>query len=355
MLPAPSFILLLFTATILEASTVRKIYVAGSGLDMFSLAETVTEVIRLSGLAKPHILYVGTATYDDPWPFHEQTKGFAERGCRVSALNVAWLQPSATELKTSFATADVILLSGGNTLFAADRWVKLGIDVLMKQALNDGAVLSGGSAGFISLCNGGHSDSMAPDSYKNPPGPLLNPSAEARVVVDANWAYIRAPGIGIINSLCCPHYDMTGSNGVHRAVDFAAMLQRHSGEDAIGVDNFAALVITGDSYRVISRAGKPGSAGPDGSFVANRTGVPAVWRLRTDSESGVLVRTLVPVMGELAAILVPPRYLAPETQLAVARQQNPDDGHPADWNSTGSATLVGSAVRYLRRNPGWWH
>jgi dipeptidase E len=348
-------LLLLVAATFLVEveGTPRKIYAAGSGIDMFSLPETVGEVIRLSGMAMPHILYIGTATYDDPWPMHEQTNGFAERGCRVSALNVAWLQPSAAELKDSFAAADVIHLSGGNTLFAVDRWLKLGIDGYIKQALADGKVLSGGSAGFISLCNGGHSDSMEPDSYKNPPGPLLNPSAEARAAVDANWAYIRAPGLGILNSLCCPHYDVTGSNDVHRAVDFAAMLQRHSGEAAIGVDNFAALVIVGESYRVISRAGKPGSAGPDGGFVANRTGVPAVWRLRTDLKSGALVRTLVPPTGVVAAILVPPLYFAPETQLAVARGQNPDDGQPPEWNATRTVGPVGNMSR--RRDPGWWH
>ena len=46
--------------------------------------------------------------------------------------------------------------------------IKLGIDKLMIKALDNGTVLSGGSAGFISLCNGGHSDSMEPDSFKNP-------------------------------------------------------------------------------------------------------------------------------------------------------------------------------------------
>lgn len=127
--------------------------------------------------------------------------------------------------------ADLMIVSGGNTLFAVDRWVKLGVDKLIKAAVNRGAVISGGSAGFISLCNGGHSDSMDPDSFKNPPGPLFNNSVEVRDAVDANWAYIRVPGLGILDNLCCPHYDMTGSNGVHRSEDFTKMLASHSGED----------------------------------------------------------------------------------------------------------------------------
>ena len=97
-----------------------------------------------------------------------------------------------------------MIVSGGNTLFAVDRWVKLGVDNLIKAAVNRGAVISGGSAGFISLCNGGHSDSMDPGSFKNPPGPLFNNSVEVRDAVGANWAYIRVPGLGILNTLCCP-------------------------------------------------------------------------------------------------------------------------------------------------------
>ena len=249
----------------------------------------------------------------------------------MKALNVAWESPQKAELQAAFAATDIILVSGGNTLFAVDRWVTLGMDAMMKDAVDRGVVLSGGSAGFISLCNGGHSDSMEPDSYKNPPGPLLNASSAAKAAVDANWAYIRVPGLGIIDSLCCPHYDMTGTNGVHRAVDFTKMLAHHSGEGAIGIDNWAALVIDGDHYHLVSRAGYPGSVAADGSFSVNRTGTPGMWRVGINGATGALERTLAPTSGAVADLLVPPRYIAEDTQLAVARGQNPDDGLPAAW------------------------
>jgi len=35
----------------------RKIYAAGSGLDMLSLPETVNEILELSGKEKPNVLY----------------------------------------------------------------------------------------------------------------------------------------------------------------------------------------------------------------------------------------------------------------------------------------------------------
>jgi len=218
----------------------RRIYAAGSGHDMLGLAETTAEIVALSNQTHPRVLYLGTATYDEPSAMDDQTKGFAARGCPVASLSIAWRAPPHSELAAAFDSADIVVISGGNTLFAVDRWVRLGVDALMRTANARGVVLAGGSAGFISLCNGGHSDSMEPDSYKNPPGPLLNSSAAAKAAVDAAWAYVRVPGIGVLDSLCCPHFDMTGTNGVHRAVDFSTIQgARHLGEFAIGIDNCA--------------------------------------------------------------------------------------------------------------------
>ena len=47
------------------------------------------------------------------------------------------------------AAADIIVVSGGNTLFAVTRWRRLGVDVLLREAMERGAVLCGGSAGAI--------------------------------------------------------------------------------------------------------------------------------------------------------------------------------------------------------------
>lgn len=315
----------------------RRIYVAGSGVDMLSQKETIAEIIALSGKPSPRVLYIGTASYDEPSAMASQTQGFREQSLTVNTLDVAWRNASTAAMAVSFAVADIIVTSGGNTLFAVDRWQLLGIDVLLAAALERGAVLSGGSAGFITLCTGGHSDSMSPETYKNAPGPLFNSSAAIESHVDASWAYIRAPGIGVLDTLCCPHYDMTGSNGVPRADDFTRMLQHHSGETAFGLDNWAALSVDGDEYTLIARAGHNGSVLADGSFSPARLGTPGAWQLRVDPETGALERTLVPPRGHLAALIVRARYVAPDSQLAVARAQNPDDGRPAAWNVTNTA------------------
>lgn len=110
----------------------------------------------------------------------------------------------------------------------------------------------------------------------------------------------------------------------------------------------AALVVDGDSYRLVSRAGYPGSVARDGSFSANRTGVPGMWRLRVDATSGELERSLAPAHGAVAALLEPPRFVVDDAQLAVAREQNPDDGRAAAWNTT-------EGLAHTRRGPYWWN
>eukprot|EP00928_Gymnodinium_smaydae_P026364 TRINITY_DN20735_c0_g1_i1.p1 TRINITY_DN20735_c0_g1~~TRINITY_DN20735_c0_g1_i1.p1 ORF type:complete len:348 (+),score=44.49 TRINITY_DN20735_c0_g1_i1:45-1088(+) len=321
--------MLFFVAAVdVKGTTSRKIYAAGSGLDMLSQAETVREIIALSGKKAPRVLYLGTATYDAAGPGKTQTQSFHDAGCAVSALNVAVESPSVEEMRPLFEKADIVLVSGGNTLYAHDRLVKLGVDRLIREALAKGTVMCGGSAGGIIWFDGGHSDSMEVESYKNAPGPLLNPSMSKQEM--EAWAYIRVPGLSILPGLFCPHYDMTESNGALRASDFTGMLQRHSGETGIAIDNWGAIVVDGDSYRVISRQGKPGSHGADGEFVSNRTGVPGAWKLKINNEDGSLQRTPVPVQGKVNDLFTPAKYIVQSNMLPVARAQNPDDGRKPD-------------------------
>merc|ERR1711871_772795 len=310
-----------------SSSPLRKIYAAGSGLDMLSQPDTVSEIITLSGKSNPKVLYVGTATYDTESARDTQTRSFIAQGCTIDNLDVALTAPSADAMAAQVRAADVVLVSGGNTLFAVDRWVKVGLDALLHEAVNNGTVLCGGSAGGIVWFDGGHSDSMESSSYKNPPGPFLraNPSPAEL----ANWAYIRVPGVSIVPGLFCPHYDVTESNGVLRSSDFTGMLQRHSGEYGIGVDNWGALMVHGDRYTVISRKGKPGSVDANGHFTKNNQhGRPGAWLLEIDQSDGSLKRTLVPDTGFVSDLLRPARFIAQSEQLPVARGQNPDDGLP---------------------------
>lgn len=84
--------------------------------------------------------------------------------------------------------------------------------------------------------------------------------------------------------LVCPHADKIQSNGVLRADDFDAMMLRHSGENGLCIDHFAALILDGEDYRVLALADKLGSVAEDGSFSKERKGTPGLWIKHVDSD-----------------------------------------------------------------------
>ena len=139
----------------------------GSGSDGLNESIMCETILALSGKqGPPKVLYLGTATYDLEGPRQRQTLRFIEAGCQVSSLDVATACPSKRESSAAIQAADVIIVSGGNTLWAVDRWNRLGIDQDLREAMMRGAVLTGGSAGAICWFDAGHSDSADPDTFK---------------------------------------------------------------------------------------------------------------------------------------------------------------------------------------------
>jgi dipeptidase E len=124
-------------------------------------AQSVIELTKRSA-ETVNLLYIGTASYDLPSYKDIQTNAFAKLGCSISALEVAHTSPLLIDLEEAVQKAHVILVSGGNTLYAVDRWRMLGLDGLLKDAAERGVVMTGGSAGCICWFDGGHSDSMDP-------------------------------------------------------------------------------------------------------------------------------------------------------------------------------------------------
>ncbi len=292
-----------------------RIVAAGSGWEGLSSSQIRDAIVGLSGKAKPSVLYLGTATYDLVKPQEQQTSRFVEIGCPVKALRLIECTPAHEAMQRLFDRADVIVASGGNTLFAVDRWRQLGVDRLIRQALARGVVLSGGSAGAICWFDGGHSDSMDPASYKQA---MLTKAATGAdmPLSDAErqgWNYIRVPGLGLLPGLCCPHHDRVQSNGVPRATDFAHMLLRHTGETGICIDHYAALVVDGEDYRVISIEGREGSV----------EGRPGVWRKTV--VDGEVQAAMTAAAGKVCELLREADAIVEDTRLAEARTANPHD------------------------------
>jgi dipeptidase E len=326
-------------------SSLKGLFV-GSGSDGMNEELICQAVLDLIGKTKnkstgdsqsvpPNILYLGTATYDLTGPRERQIGQFAKKGCKISSLNIVsaktpQLRPFQSEL---IENADAIVVSGGNTLYALDRWKLFGIDSLLRRAMERGAVLTGGSAGAICWFDGGHSDSADPDTWKESmvgAASITKTKKEGDESSDApatlkdtkDWEYIRVPGLGFLPGLVCPHHDKTQSNGVLRATDFDAMLKRHSTEVGIGIDHWAALEVDGDSYHVVSVPGKEGSVLPNGTFSSTREGVPGIW-IKVVNEQGEVESQLCPQQGKLSELLRHPSEITPDPRLELCRTANP--------------------------------
>lgn len=107
------------------------------------------------------------------------------------------------------------------------------------------------------------------------------------------------------------------------------MLLRHAGERGICIDHFAALIVEGDAYRVLSLPGRPGSVLEDGGYSSTRGGAPGIWikdverSEDSDGENKHIITRLVQPSGLLSDILRQAVNIVEDTRLEACRLANP--------------------------------
>lgn len=152
-------------------------------------------VLELTGKQNPAVLFLGTATGDDPGYIVSFYETFNSARCRPRHLNL--FNREHDDITDLVLGADVIHVGGGNTANMLDVWRRQGVDKLLYQALERGAALAGGSAGGLCWFEGGTTDSW---------GPTLK---------------VLADGLGMVKGSFCPHFD---SGGQRRPLYHAALL-----------------------------------------------------------------------------------------------------------------------------------
>jgi len=116
-------------------------------------------VLGLVGKDRPNLMYVPTAIGDDEsggLMFYER---FARRG-DITILNTFPWPPR--DLRETVLSQDAICVSGGNTANMLAIWRVHGIDVLFREAWENGTLFWGASAGMIAWFEGGVTDSYGP-------------------------------------------------------------------------------------------------------------------------------------------------------------------------------------------------
>jgi peptidase E len=113
----------------------------------------------LTGKDRPRLLYIGTAAAEDPefaLRIYDQFQPYAQ----VSRLEFFPWPPE--DLRATVFDQDLIFVGGGNTANMLAIWNVHGVDDLLRQALENGTLLSGSSAGGICWFEKGLTDSFGP-------------------------------------------------------------------------------------------------------------------------------------------------------------------------------------------------
>ena len=220
-----------------------------------ALQPIVDKVIELTEKDSPSdvtLLYLGTPSFDAREPYLTQTACFRKAGCNVVKLDLSTSDLSSetkqcddfdtNEVENLFDSADALLVSGGNTRYALERWRELGVDdIIRTNAFREDKpmVLCGGSAGAICWFSHAHCIRTEDDDD----------------IVDDECDFIRLPGMDIIPGLAVPHHEKSHPNGSLRSSDSDEMVLEYK-EPCIGIEEKAALILEGDQVSVVSGDGK---------------------------------------------------------------------------------------------------
>lgn len=148
-------------------------------------------------------------------------------GCRTDVLRLVDQRPSDSEIREKILGSDAVYVGGGNTARMLRIWRRLGVDSVLREAWDQGVVLSGLSAGAMCWFRFGSSDS--------------------RMFADPSAGLMRLSCLGLVNTSLCPHYDVEEA----RKPGLRQMMLR-TPRVAIALDNCSAIEITDDRYRVIT-------------------------------------------------------------------------------------------------------
>lgn len=117
--------------------------------------------LELSGKDRPRVLFVLTASGDDPQYLAAMYSALADTHCDVDHLAL-FPQPNRP-VAEAIERADVVWVGGGSVANLLALWRLHGVDTALRHAWESGTVLGGVSAGSICWHVGGPTDSFGKD------------------------------------------------------------------------------------------------------------------------------------------------------------------------------------------------
>ncbi|MAI29319.1 MAG: peptidase E [Rickettsiales bacterium] len=136
-------------------------------------------ILDQSNTVCPNICFIPTATGDEANYVVNYYTTFSKLNCNPIHLDLFKRTPN---LKKLIKRQDIIFVGGGNTKSMLAVWKDWGINVLLKEAYENGSIMCGVSAGAICWFEKGITDSWQGELR------LMN-------------------CLGFLKGTCCPHYD----------------------------------------------------------------------------------------------------------------------------------------------------
>ena len=156
--------------------------VASGGGTLEETGPLLRFLLALTGRERPRVCFVPTASGDAEPYIANFYRAFAELDCVPSDLTL--FDRKHRELAPFVREQDVFYVGGGNTANLLAVWRTHGLDELLREAYERGAVLSGTSAGMNCWFEASTTDSFG----KQKLAPLQD-------------------GLGLLKGSACPHYD----------------------------------------------------------------------------------------------------------------------------------------------------
>ena len=168
-------------------------------------------IVDQSANKNPSICFIPTATGDDTTYIENFYKTFDSLGCKTSHIDFF---KRTIKLKEHIDDQDIIFVGGGNTKSMLAVWRDWGLDNILKNAYENGTIMSGVSAGAICWFEKGITD-----SWKDHQSIL--------------------PCLSFVKGVCCPHYD----EEPEREPSLRNFLNKGTIENCIAIDGGCALHI----------------------------------------------------------------------------------------------------------------
>ncbi len=154
--------------------------IGGGGFGRINSCSLIEKyILNLSGKTIPKICFLPTATGDNDGYIVRFYSTFNSLICKPSHIEFF---KRTTNIKNHIMDQDVVFVGGGNTKSMLAIWNDWGMGDLLKDAYNEGVIMSGVSAGAICWFTSGITDSW---------------EKELRIL----------PCLDFISGTCCPHYD----------------------------------------------------------------------------------------------------------------------------------------------------